>query len=312
MYIRLNTPVLFLVYNRPAKTAIVFDRIKQQKPVKLYIAADGPRQGDAGDIENCLLTRALVREGIDWDCEVKTLFRDKNAGCGRAVSQAINWFFKYEEYGIILEDDTVPEPSFFTFCTEMLIKYQLNHKIMHISGCYFFKDLLPKNSKSYYFTKHIHVWGWATWKRAWENYEYDMPDWPQKKEGLKKYFKIYSKFWEQIFEMVYAKQIDTWDYQWMFCIFKSNGLAINPTTNLIMNIGFGSEATHTADESSVFSKIETEPILEINHPNEIKIDAKKDALYYKNYLYVHPKTAETQFKAYLGKILRYLNESFHR
>ncbi|MDB5150052.1 MAG: nucleotide-diphospho-sugar transferase [Mucilaginibacter sp.] len=295
-----------MIFNRPATTAIVFDKIKQQKPAKLYIAADGAREGNAKDIVNCKLTRNWVIESIDWDCEVKTLFRDHNIGCGKAVSQAISWFFTNEEYGIILEDDTVPDTSFFTFCTEMLVKYQHDHKIMHISGCYFLKDLLPKTPQSYYFTKHIHVWGWATWKRAWENYDYDMQEWPQKKKALKKYFKNYSKFWDKIFELVYTKQIDTWDYQWMFCIFKNNGIALNPTTNLIMNIGFGDEATHTSDENSIFSKIEAGSMLEINHPNKIKIDSLKDDLYYKTYLNVNPKSVELKFKAFLCRILRFL------
>jgi hypothetical protein len=302
----LDTPLLFLIFNRPETTATVFDKIKQQKPSKLYIAADGARNNNSKDIENCRLTRKLVIEGIDWDCDVKTLFRDNNAGCGKAVSEAINWFFSNEEYGIILEDDTVPDSSFFTFCTEMLIKYRHDDKVMHISGCYFLKDIAPKAIRSYYFTKHIHVWGWATWKRAWTNYDYDMQEWPTPKKSLKQYFGNYAGFWKSIFESAYSKGIDTWDYQWMFAIFKNKGIAINPTTNLIMNIGFNSDATHTSDKDSIYTTVKVEPLLKINHPDIVKIDMAKDELYYKTYLNVNVESIKLKLKTFLCKILGYL------
>lgn len=299
----MDTPVLFLIFNRPATAAVVFEKIRQQKPAKLYIAADGPRTNNTNDIENCSATKSLVLEGIDWNCHIKTLFRDDNLGCGKAVSEAITWFFSHEEYGVILEDDTVPDASFFSFCDAMLYKYRDNYKIMHISGCYFLQDFLSSTLPSYYFTKHIHVWGWATWKRAWINYDYSMHEWPKKKSSLKKYFGEYSGFWENLFEMAYTKKIDTWDYQWMFAIFKNNGIAINPTSNLVANIGFGDGATHTSDANSIYTKTKVEPLLNINYTDEIKIHKLRDSLYYKIYLNLN---IQSKIRIILCKIFNFL------
>jgi FkbM family methyltransferase len=282
----LHTPVLFLIFNRPNTTIQVFEQIRKIKPAHLYVAADGPRDYKFGEKEITDSVKQIVLSGIDWECKVKTLFRDENLGCGKAVSQAIDWFFENVEEGIILEDDTLPDLSFFNYCESMLKKYNDNEQVMHISGCYFFKNyesILP-NSPSYYFSKHIHVWGWATWKRAWQNYSFLIKNFKTENNDLKNYYGRYSKFWSQVYSETYENKIDTWDYQWMYTVFLNNGIAINPTSNLIKNIGFDEYATHTKNSNSIYNSIPTDTIHKIIHPNKIKIDKRRDELYYKEYL----------------------------
>ena len=169
-YYLTQSPVLFIIYNRIDTAKLTFDVIKKVKPSRIYIAADGPKS--IKDKENCEASRAIVNE-IDWDCQVKTLFRDVNFGCKNAVSSAINWFFENEEMGIVLEDDCLPSIDFFMFCDQLLLKYKDDNKISIISGCNFQHG---KNwgSYSYYFSNLTHVWGWASWRRVWNNYDVDL------------------------------------------------------------------------------------------------------------------------------------------
>ena len=161
-----STPILFMIFNRPDTTQQVFAKIRGQKPKFLFIAADGPRANHPADAELCQATRNVALN-IDWECEVKTLFREENLGYGVAPAEAITWFFENVEQGIILEDDIDTDPSFFTFCEELLNYYKNDEQIMRISDSYFFADLKPKDTvNSYYFSKQIHGWGWATWRRC--------------------------------------------------------------------------------------------------------------------------------------------------
>ena len=167
---RFDVPILFLVYNRPDTTATVFEEIRKQKPKQLFVAADGPRTDMPGDAEKCKNTRELVMNGIDWECETKTLFRDNNLGCGLAVSNAITWFFKNVEEGIILEDGTLPDQSFFTYCKVLLEKYRYDDKLKMISGNNFQQGKW-RGDGSYYFSAYSHIWGWASWRRTWKEYD---------------------------------------------------------------------------------------------------------------------------------------------
>src|SRR5258708_3549575 len=176
-----NTPILFLIFNRPFPTRRVFAEIRKARPAKLFVAADGPRPDKPEDLETCRETREIIKD-IDWPCEVQTLFRDKNLGCGVAVSGAITWFFQNVEQGIILEDDCLPDPSFFPFCTELLERYKDDERILLISGNF----LQQKNKKfmvkaSYYGTLIPHLWGWASWRRAWAKYDFNLTKWPEVK-----------------------------------------------------------------------------------------------------------------------------------
>lgn len=246
-----QTPVLFLVFNRLDTTKKVFERIKEIRPKYLYVAADGARESKKGEDKKCQLVREYILNSIDWECEVKTLFREKNLGCGRAVSSAIDWFFENVEQGIILEDDVLPHQNFFNFCEFMLNLYRDDEKIMHLSGTTFL-DNSSLIKHQYYLSKHIHVWGWATWKNKWKKYSFtlQMLDEDRVKKAIQSHCfgnqDLYL-YWNNIFEQVKNGKIDTWDYQWMFAIWLNNGWAINPKDNVISNIGFGDNATHTTD-----------------------------------------------------------------
>lgn len=280
-----NTPILLLIFNRPKTTQKVFNKIREQKPRHLYIAADGPRINNLEDIELCKKTREIVAQ-IDWNCEVRTLFRDENLGCGVSPAQSITWFFENVEQGIILEDDILTDSSFFGFCETMLDRYKNNEQIMHVSGCYFLESFSENIPQSYYFTRHIHVWGWATWRRAWKHYDYHMKDWYtlRSNKKLKKYYSGYSIFWKEIFDKMSNKGNDIWDYQWMFAIYKNDGIAINPSINLTQNIGFDNDATHTKDPNSIFTSIKLSSLSGIIHPIISDVDIKKDILYYTHFL----------------------------
>ncbi|MBC7913688.1 MAG: nucleotide-diphospho-sugar transferase [Pyrinomonadaceae bacterium] len=264
------TPILFLIFNRPDSTKKVFEEIRKQKPKYLFIAADGPRQEDTGDYQKCKNTREIVSD-IDWDCELKILFREKNLGCKFAVSSAITWFFEQVEEGIILEDDCLPNPSFFSYCAELLKKHQNDHKIMHISGTNLSDDI-KFGDGSYYYSCYPHIWGWATWRRAWKKYDLELHDKKAYLKLINETFKYLSEriFWKSKLDSIKSNQIDTWDYQWLFSIWRERGLCLNSNYNLIENIGFGAEATHTTGNSP-YVDAATKLLETIKHPSSSQI-----------------------------------------
>ena len=194
----LNTPILFLIFNRPEITARVFQEIRKAKPKQIYIAADGPRIDHPDDTALCNKTRQIC-DSIDWDCEVKTLFREENLGCQLAVSNAIDWFFKHESEGIILEDDCLPSQSFFHFCAELLDFYRDDEEIMCISGNNF-QQGRGDDEESYYFSRYPHCWGWATWRRAWNKYDHDMSRWKEFREDHAKGLRSEMAVWQTLIE----------------------------------------------------------------------------------------------------------------
>ena len=267
----MKTPVLFLVFNRLNMTKKVLEKIKEVKPDRFYIAADGPRDSRPDDNQKVNEVREYVMETIDWDCNVQTLFREKNLGCGKAVSGAINWFFKHETEGIILEDDCIPDVTFFSFCQELLKKYEADCRISHIGGANF-QNSIMRGQNSYYFSKLFHVWGWATWKRAWTSYDFDMSLFPNfdKNNEAKNIFSDteFQVYWNEIYRKVYQKKIDTWDYQWVFANHVNNRLSIIPNNNLITNIGVDSDSTHM-HKSDKRAHLKVSPIEKITHPKII-------------------------------------------
>lgn len=303
-----ETPILFLVFNRPDTTALVLDSIKLVKPRKLFIAADGPRENREGDIDLCKRVRDLVIARIDWDCEVNTLFRENNLGCGRAVSEAISWFFTQVEEGIILEDDTLPNISFFKFCRNLLERYREDETIMHISGNNFQSGII-RSDGDYYFSKYSHIWGWATWKRAWQKYDYLLSNWPDYKLfGLSRicnYDETQIKFWKKIFDEVYSGLIDTWDYQWLFSIWFNKGVCVLPNLNLVINIGFREDATHTKESTSFLAKMKCHDIITFNEPTCYNRDAD-DFSFYNLFFSAEPTTKEKSSKMNFLKKLFYL------
>ncbi len=279
-----NKPILFLVFNRPDETRRVFETIRRARPKQLFVAADGPRADRENEFESCREVREIINN-IDWDCELKTFFRDQNLGCGLAVSGAITWFFEHVEQGIILEDDCLPNESFFTFCSELLTRYESNEKVMHISGNNF-QNGLWRGDGSYYFSQFAHIWGWATWKRAWVQYDLDLKKFPdfRKKKIISKIIKDkkQAKFWLNIFEAGFIKSVDTWDYAWSFAFFSNNGYAILPNRNLVSNIGFGINATHTVEKDIKLEKLEIFKLDELIHPSELKINKEADKYTFEN------------------------------
>lgn len=259
----LNTAVLFLVFNRLDTTKQVFEKIRQAKPPRLYIAADGARESHENDSAKVEAVRNYLTNNIDWKCEVKTLFRDKNLGCKIAVSSAITWFFENEEMGIILEDDCLPSQSFFWYCEELLNKYKTDLRVWHISGDNF-QNGISRGDGDYYFSKFSHVWGWASWADRWKNYDVEMNGFSIFKEGkyIENIFEQKSAqiYWTNVFTNISKGEIDTWDYQWVYTVLSNSGFSILPNKNLISNIGFGNAATHTSSLESEFSKIQNEEL----------------------------------------------------
>jgi len=278
----LKTAVLFLVFNRPEVTAQVFEAIRQAKPPRLYVSADGPRANRPGEAERCAEVRRITT-AVDWPCEVKTLFREKNLGCKAGVSSGISWFFENEEEGIILEDDCLPSQSFFWFCEALLEKFRNDQRVWHVCGSAFVAELATlKREASYVFSKYGPIWGWASWRRAWAHYDSELPNWPRMKEKLW----LDSAYGDEnekkgrilLGDKLYQKEIDTWDYQWGFVKNYQSALSIVPTQNLIVNIGFGADATHTTTgDTPLQAKREMEfPLI---HPVFILADAEHDRLY---------------------------------
>ncbi|BDD86888.1 hypothetical protein [Desulfofustis limnaeus] len=274
----LKTAVLFMVYKRPDTTKQVFEAIRQARPPLLYVAADGHRFDHEGEAEKVAKVREIAT-AVDWPCEVKTLFRDKNLGCKSAVSEAITWFFDIEEQGIILEDDCLPNPDFFTFCENLLEKYAEDERILVITGNNF-QNGQKRGDASYYFSKYNHCWGWASWRRAWQHYQGDLPFWPEWKHSGNwvdiAQDSVERRYWENIFKMVQEKKIDSWGFPWTASVWYSRGLTATPNVNLVSNIGFGSDSTHTTVADSPLSALKTGPLGELTHPVIIEQNVAAD------------------------------------
>ena len=282
------TPVLLIIFNRPEKVKAVMQAISIYAPEKLYITADGPRITHPADIEKCEAARKVALESVTWPCEVKTRFLDENMGCGPGPSSGISWFFEYEERGIILEDDCMPHPHFFDYCNEMLEMYKDNHAVMNIGGN-LLTDIPKRNSDSYFFTKIPHCWGWATWRRAWKHFSFQLQDYDAFKNSLTlekiNPNRSFKKYWIEKFNLVEFGQRDIWDYQWTYAIWKNNGICITPSVNLVSNIGFDEDGTHTFGNSE-FANRKTFPILPIKHPDKVEVDKKRDQHLFENIFFV--------------------------
>lgn len=269
--------VLFLIFNRPYETYRVFEQIRKAKPSKLFIAADGPRKNNLNDLKLCKDAREIVSK-IDWPCTISTRFQENNLGCKMHVSSAISWFFNQVDQGIILEDDCLPDQSFFYFAELMLEKYKNISEIMHINGTNFqFGN--KRGDASYYFSRCPHVWGWATWKRAWQQYDVEMNNLNQYIKSKKIYDlfekKLSAKFWISLFKHIKSKKIDTWDAQWAYTIMKSCSLAVTPNYNLVKNIGFGISSTHTRSNNNKLEQ-ESSHLPSIIHPKTISPNTGAD------------------------------------
>ena len=275
-----DVPVLLLAFNRPEQTAQVVDAIRTWNISRLYVAADGPRPNRGEDVALCQRTRSLILDELAH-LDIETLFRDRNLGCGQAVSSAIDWFFDNEEAGIILEDDCVPDASFLPFCQELLDRYRDSPEVMMISGNNFLFDS-PMPPDEYRFLGHTHVWGWATWRRAWKHYDFSMGRWPALRATtwLAEVCGGHAdaeRYWRQTFDDVHSGINDTWDHQWTYSMWLRNGLSITPGRNLVTNIGFHDQATHTPDRPSWYTRVIHGAIeFPLRHPETIRSDPALD------------------------------------
>ena len=271
----MRSPVLLLVFNRPGVTARVLEAIRQARPPRLYVAADGPRPHKEGEAELCGQVRALAT-AVDWPCEVSTLFRKRNLGCGVAVSSAITWFFQQEHEGVILEDDVLPHPDFFRYCDTLLEIHRDNPRIMHISGDNFQLGL-RRGEASYYFSTFTHVWGWASWARAWKHFDLGMPGLSGLlREGLPGLIAEEAGREHVGRELQRVKQgkLDTWDYPWSYAVLRQGGLCTMPNHSLVRNLGFGS-GTHCVGPD-IWAHLEAHPMPDILHPMRVEADAAAD------------------------------------
>lgn len=271
-----ETPVLFMIYNRPDVTMKVFSEIRKIKPKFLFLAADGPASDDPKEANNCNICRKFVMDNIDWDCKIKTLFRDENLGCKLSVSSAIDWFFDEVDQGIILEDDCLPSKSFFYFCESLLKKYEHRDEILVISGNNFNKKKVGE--ADYYFSKIPQIWGWATWKRVWRELDLEMSTY--KDEIVRRSFsnKKVQNYWIDTFNLYKNRRIDTWDYSLTFLVFLKNGLCVCPNKNLVSNIGFGINSTNTLFSYNIekILSIKEEINLPLKHPYKIEYNFDND------------------------------------
>jgi len=257
---RLDTPVLLVIFNRPDTTAQVFERIREARPRRLLIAADGPRPGRPEDRERCAAARAVV-ERIDWPCEVLRDYSDRNLNCRCRPQTALRWAFSRSERVIVLEDDCIPDPSFFRFCQEMLDRYAEDARVMCVTGT----NLLGKwraERQSYHFSLLGNSWGWASWRRAWDLYDPEMRAWGSDEARAimsRDVFRLArSKVRVACFDLTYQGKLDAWDYQWELCRVLQSGLTVVPSVNLVCNVGCRSDATHTHDPSSEFARLRVE------------------------------------------------------
>lgn len=271
---RLSTPIVFIVFNRPQVTERVFSEIRKVKPKHLLIIGDGPRESIISDAENCRLVRDIVSQ-VDWDCQTLTNFSSVNLGCKKRITTGLSWVFENVPEAIILEDDCLPEPSFFEFCELMLDRYRDNKSVGIISGDNFSSLSFPMTA-SYYFSRYAHIWGWACWRRTWEKYSSEIEFWPSFKDSAQFNRLVFNSsekaYWSSIFERVYRGLIDTWDYQLTLSMWRFNFVSVVPAVNLIKNIGFGQDATHTKSNSPL-SNITTHPMkFPLVHPRDIQVD----------------------------------------
>lgn len=284
----LQTPVLFIIFNRTDTALQVLEAIRKAAPTKLYIFADAPRDHIAGETEKCMEARSMVNQ-IDWNCEVKTLFMSKNIGPKYAIGRALNWMFETEEYGIVLEHDCLPCPDFFTFCETLLLRYRDNDSIMHITGNNYLFGHIPI-SHSYYFSNLSNpTWGWATWKRAWMHYDPNMAEYENFKStgGFERVFKNkrVRDYFKKVYADLYAGNIQTWDYQWSLQLWRMNGLCITPAENIVSNIGFGKGAMHTFDPQNQFANIPCGTLQIVSHPTKIEAFDEADRFVWEQVLF---------------------------
>jgi hypothetical protein len=275
-----KTPVLVLAFNRPNLTRALIIALSKVQPERIYFAVDGPRAENERDLSLIAEVKSLLSL-IDWDCEVRTLFRTENFGLKKSVIDAIDWVFAFEEQAIILEDDCHPIPEFFEFCADTLAKYANDDRIMQVSGSCFV-PVSSANSSRYYFSAINDIWGWATWKRAWDLFEREVPehDNPVFQEKLTEYFedKKIVKWFTRYVEEATSPSSQVWSTQWTLSLINNSAYAIVPQTNLVVNLGFTTDATHmTNDAFRRYADFEPQGIKSNLNPGDVVVNRILDS-----------------------------------
>ena len=245
----MNTPLLLIAWRRPYTLRQVIDAIRPVAVTRLFVACDGPNPDRPGEAEKVAATHAVIEHEIDWPCQIERLYSDVNQGCRLGVSRAIGWFFEHVDEGIILEDDCVPHVDFFPYCATLLERYRHDTRVWCISGNNF-QNGQWRGDGSYYFSRYNHCWGWASWRRCWQHYDGNLSQGPALRDSglMKTAFEdpVERNYWSRVWQRLVDKgKPDTWDYQWTFTCLANNGLTALPNRNLVTNIGFGEDATHT-------------------------------------------------------------------
>lgn len=269
--------IAYIIFNRPTHTRRTFAAVRAQRPEKLFIIADGPRPGHSTDVTRCSEVREIVKQ-IDWPCEVYRNYADINLGLKRRVSSGLDWVFEQVDRVIILEDDCLPHPDFFSFCETLLDRYENDDRVWAITGNNF-QNGHRKGDASYYFSKYPHCWGWASWRRAWLHYQGTLPFWPEWSSSEDWYRKLPDRvernYWLNIFDKVFSNQFDSWAYPWLGCVWYHGGLTATPNVNLVANIGFGPDGTHTVTDQEQ-EGLSVHPLGPLTHPDRVEQNKQAD------------------------------------
>jgi len=266
-----ETPILLIFWRRPKAVTQVIESLRRLAPSQLYLAGDGPREGHEGEAGQVQMTREAVEAAIDWPCQVHRRYSDRNQGCKYGPSNAIGWFFENVTEGIILEEDCLPDDSFYSYCRSLLERYRDDTRVWQISGNNFLDDQWFGDG-SYFFGGYTTTWGWATWRRCWQAYDPEMMAWSDvRRSGLltnafeaQDELEFWTRIWDRLTEQNYPV---TWDYQWNYLCFANGGLSAIPNQNLVSNIGFGADGTHCLDETDPFAQLKSNDLGELIHPS---------------------------------------------
>ena len=298
-----QVPILFCVFNRPHLTQCVFESIRRQQPETLLLVADGPRD-ISGESTLVAQTREIIAK-VDWPCEVLTNFSSTNMGCKNRMATGITWAFEQFEQLIILEDDCLPHESFYGYCETLLKRFEHTPEVMVIGGNNF--QPARRTPHSYFYSRWAHIWGWAAWRSTWQHYDLELNDWksPDARDQLQFDSETEEAHWCQTFDMVSNNKIDTWDFSLQHAVWKNNGLAVYPEKNLVSNIGFGADATHTIEES-YRSNLPTFDLGELKHNPVLERNICADRWTFDNVFYdpeFSPK-AHKQQSNWLRRLLK--------
>jgi hypothetical protein len=267
----MNTPVALMVFSRPETTRLVFEQIARARPRTLFVVADGPRPNREGEAERCAAVRDLI-ERVDWRCDLYKEYSGVNLGCRRRMSSGLSWVFSAVEEAIVLEDDCVPEPGFFRYCEELLARYREDRRVLMMSGFNF--EGTTTCASSYFISRYPHVWGWASWRRVWQQYDVDMRDWPSWRRSVEFRAAFDTRnereFWRRTFDRVYSGEIDTWDVQLTYLAFRTGAVSVFPRASLISNVGIGADATHTKQTPEFGVMAERTELGTIAHPAALR------------------------------------------